>query len=88
LGPDVAARVACTVMGLAQALVIALLFVWGKPAHAILVSLLLFWQIRAMATLLSDPKGRAPWYNATGITMYVTGMMITAFALRGMEVLP
>ena len=87
LGPDVAARVACTVMGLAQALVIAFLFIWGRPVHAILVSLLLFWQIRAMGTLLADPKGKAPWYNATGIAMYVSGMMITAFAVRTLGVM-
>ncbi|OZA07480.1 MAG: bacteriochlorophyll/chlorophyll a synthase [Rhodobacterales bacterium 17-64-5] len=87
LGPDVAARVACTVMGLAQALVIAFLFVWGKPYQAILVSLLLLWQIRAMKTLLEDPKGKAPWYQATGIGMYVSGMMITAFALRSIGVM-
>ena len=88
LGPDVAARVACTVMGLAQALVIAFLFVRGRPVHAIFVSLLLFWQIRAMGTLLADPKGKAPWYNATGIAMYVSGMMITAFAIRSLGVAP
>ena len=87
LGPDVAARLACTVMGLAQALVIALLLVWGAPWHALAVTALLGGQIWAMKTLLTDPKGRAPWYNATGIGMYVSGMMITAFALRGMEVL-
>ncbi len=85
LGPDVAARVACTVMGLAQALVVALLLVWGRPWYALAVTLLLLGQIRAMKTLLADPKGKAPWYQATGIGMYVSGMMITAFALRTME---
>ena len=84
LGPEVAARVACTVMGLAQALVIALLLVWSRPWHALAVALLLVLQVRAMKTLLSDPKGKAPWYNAVGIGMYVSGMMITAFALRSM----
>jgi chlorophyll synthase len=87
LGPEVAARVACTVMGLAQALVIALLLIWGRPWYALAVTVLLMGQIRAMKTLLSDPKGRAPWYNATGLGMYVSGMMITAFALRTMEAL-
>lgn len=86
LGPDVAARLACTVMGLAQALVIALLLVWGRPWHALAVALLLAGQVRAMKTLLSDPKAKAPWYNATGIGMYVSGMMITALALRSMEI--
>jgi chlorophyll synthase len=84
----VAARVACTVMGLAQALVIAFLIIWGRPSHAIFVGILLFWQIRAMGTLMQDPKAKAPWYNATGIGMYVSGMMITALALRSLEALP
>ena len=86
LGPDVAARVACTVMGMAQALVVAMLFIWGKPLHAVAVGVLLLGQIYAMRTLLSDPKGRAPWYQGVGVLMYVSGMMVTAFALRYMEV--
>ena len=69
-------------------LVIALLVIWGKPIHAGLISVLLLGQFYAMVTLLKDPKGKAPWYNATGIAMYVSGMMITAIALRGIEVLP
>ena len=86
LRPELSARVACTVMGLAQALVIVFLSIRGRPIHDILVSLLLFWQIRAMGTLLSDPKGNASWYTATGIAIYVSGMMITAFAIRSLEV--
>lgn len=85
LGPDVAARLACTVMAMAQVLVIAMLVIWGKPVHAGLVLLLVFTQIWAMRTLLRDPKGRAPWYQAVGVSMYVSGMMITAFAVRSME---
>jgi chlorophyll synthase len=38
-----------------------------------------------MRVLLRDPKGKAPWYNGTGITLYVSGMMIAAFALRGLS---
>jgi chlorophyll synthase len=85
LGPDVAARLACTVMALAQALVIALVLVWGRPWHALAITVLLFAQFWAMKTLLADPKGKAPWYNATGIGMYVSGMMIAAFALRSLD---
>lgn len=88
LGPDVAARLACTVMGLAQALVVALLVVWGRPWHALAVAALLLGQVLAMRTLLADPKGKAPWYNATGILMYVSGMMVTAFAIRSLGGLP
>jgi chlorophyll synthase len=39
-----------------------------------------------MGRLLQDPKAKAPWYNATGVAMYVSGMMVTAFALRGLGV--
>ena len=88
LGPDVAARLACTVMGLAQALVVALLVVWGRPWHALAVTALLIGQVLAMRTLLADPKGKAPWYNATGILMYVSGMMVTAFAIRSLGGIP
>ncbi|MDT8857909.1 chlorophyll synthase ChlG [Paracoccaceae bacterium Fryx2] len=85
LGPDVAARLACTVMALAQLLVIALLVIWGRPLHALAVAAVLGGQIAAMRVLLRDPKGKAPWYNGTGIVMYVSGMMVSAFALRGLE---
>jgi chlorophyll synthase len=88
LGPDVAARLACTVMALAQALVIALVLVWGRPWHALAIAVLLIAQFWAMKTLLVDPKGKAPWYNATGIGMYVSGMMIAAFALRSLGDMP
>ncbi len=88
LGPDVAARVACTVMGLAQLLVIALLLVWGRPWHALAITVLLILQLWAMKTLLKDPKGKTPWYNGTGVTLFVSGMMISAFAVRTLEAVP
>ncbi len=84
LGPERAARVACWVMTVPQLGVIALLLSWGKTGHAIAVAGVLLAQFWAMRVLLSDPKGRAPWYNATGITLYVSGMMVAAFALRGL----
>lgn len=84
LGPEVAAKVACTVMGLAQLLVVALLFVFGKPWHALAVLALVGAQVAAMRVLFRDPKGKAPWYNGTGVVLYVSGMMVSAFALRGL----
>ncbi|MFN7225255.1 MAG: chlorophyll synthase ChlG [Paracoccaceae bacterium] len=86
LGPEVAARIACTTMAMAQAVVIALLFVWGAPYHAVAVIALLLAQIVAMRRLFRDPKKYAPWYNGTGIVFYVSGMMISAFALRDLGV--
>lgn len=84
LGPEVAAKIACSVMALAQMLVIALLVIWGMPLHAVAVLALLLAQIVAMRRLFKDPKRFAPWYNGTGVLLYVTGMMISAFALRGL----
>ena len=37
-----------------------------------------------MEVLLADPAKQAPFYNATGTTLYVLGMLTTAFGLRGM----
>jgi len=87
LGPERAARVACWVMTLPQIAVIVALFAWDSPLHALAILGLLMAQFWAMRVLLSDPKGKTPWYNATGISFYVSGMMIAAFALRGMGVM-
>ncbi len=81
LGPRGAAQLACVVMAVPQAIVIALLLTWSQPWHALVVSGLLLVQLLLMARLLRDPKGYAPWYNATGTTLYVLGMLATAFAL-------
>jgi chlorophyll/bacteriochlorophyll a synthase len=66
--------------------VIGLLFAWGKPFHALGVLAVLLAQFAAMRVLLRDPKGKAPWYNGTGIVLYISGMMIAAFALRNLGV--
>ena len=83
LGPRRAALVACWGMALPQTFVISLLLLWGKPLHAAAIAALLLAQIAAMRVLLRDPKGRAPWYNGTGVTLYVSGMMVAALAIRG-----
>ncbi len=81
-GPEVAAKIACTVMALPQTLVVALLLIWGRPWHALAIAVLLVAQCAAMRVMLKDPEAKAPWYNATGVSLYVTGMMIAAFAIR------
>jgi chlorophyll/bacteriochlorophyll a synthase len=84
MGPERAARLACVVMAVPQVAVIGLLLSWGKPLHALGVAAVLLAQFAAMRLLLRDPKGRAPWYNGTGIVLYISGMMVAAFALRGL----
>ena len=82
LGPEVAGRVACAFMALPQVVVVALLYSWDRPGHALAVALLLLAQLGLMARLLQRPRDLAPWYNATGVTLYVLGMLVSAFALR------
>jgi chlorophyll synthase len=81
LGPDNACRLACLTMAAAQAAIVLLLLYWRTPIHACIVVGLLTAQLVLMLRLLDDPRGRAPWYNATGTTLYVLGMLATAFAL-------
>ncbi|MGD8497819.1 MAG: chlorophyll synthase ChlG [Chromatiales bacterium] len=82
LGADRAAVLACAVMAVPQLCVIALLLSWGRPIHAGVVSVLLVLQLVAMSRLLRDPRRLAPWYNATGVTLYVFGMLASALAVR------
>lgn len=84
LGPAKAARLACWVMAAPQIALVFLMFAWDRVWFGMAITVLLMAQAAAMAVLMRDPKGRAPWYNATGVSLYVTGMMVTAFALRGM----
>ncbi|MFU8881711.1 MAG: chlorophyll synthase ChlG [Rhodobacterales bacterium] len=88
MGPERAAKLACWVMALPQVAVIGLLVMWDRPIHAAAILAVLALQLWAMRVLLTDPKGRAPWYNGTGVTLYVGGMMVAAFAIRTLEVLP
>jgi chlorophyll synthase len=84
LGIERAAKVACWMMALAQVAVVGVLVVWNQHGYAMGVSALLAIQILLMRKLLASPRERAPWYNGTGITLYVSAMMISAFAVRGL----
>jgi len=82
LGPKRAARLACLVMTAPQLAVIALFMMWGFIGVSAAIAGLVVGQWWAMARLLRDPKRYAPWYNATGVSMFVSGMMICAIGLR------
>lgn len=83
LGVENAARMACIVMALPQILVITLLASWDHPYSAAIISLLLLVQLICMRRWLKQPRQLAPWYNGTGVTLYVLGMLISASALSG-----
>lgn len=80
-GVDRAARIACATMLVPQLGVIALLLLWGHALVAVIVAALALGQVWAMRRMLSDPEARTPWYNATGVAMYVLGMLAAAFGL-------
>jgi chlorophyll/bacteriochlorophyll a synthase len=82
LGADQAAILACAMMAAPQVIVAGLLFAWGRTFHALAIALLLLVQLYLMTRLVESPRERAPWYNATGVSLYVSGMLIAAFALR------
>src|SRR4051812_2275545 len=84
LGVDQAARLACWVMAVPQLIVVALMWSWQMPYHAAAVGSLLVAQLFLMAHLLKSPRQRAPWYNGTGISCFVLGMLVSAFALAAM----
>jgi len=83
LGIDKAARTACWVMIVPQLCVLALLVVWRQPIHAASVAGLVVVQAVMMRRFVQQPVARAIWYSGFGVPLFVAGMMISAFALRG-----
>ena len=83
MGVRGAALFACSVMALAQIAVIALLAAQGMTLSAAIVGLFVAVQIGLMIRLVSDPAKFAPWYNATGVSLYVFGMLAAALGLGG-----
>ena len=91
LGAAGAAKLACVVMAVPQLGVVALLASWDRPGYAAAVAGLLLVQVGLMARFLLDtdrlmaaPYRNAALYNATGVTLSVSGMMTSAFAVRGL----
>jgi chlorophyll synthase len=84
LGPARAARVAAWVMVVPQLGVMALLWTLGEVVAGTVVAALVVVQVLMLGHLLRRPdEARALWYSALGVPVFVSGMMVTAFALRG-----
>jgi chlorophyll synthase len=82
LGVDGAARAACLTMLLPQVAVVGLLAWWQAPLHALTVAGLIALQAYMMRRFLADPLKQALWYSGFGVPVFVSGMMVSAFALR------
>ena len=86
IGARNAAWLACVIMAVPQLFVAGLLVSWDRPLHGAAVFALLVVQLILMRSLLQAPRERAPWYNATGTTLYVIGMLVSAFAISTLAV--
>jgi chlorophyll synthase len=84
LGVDGAARLTCAMMLFAQSIVVVALWTWGLPIYAGVVAALSVAQVAVMPTFINSPRERAPWFNGTGISLYVLGMLVSAFAVRSL----
>ncbi|MBL8301867.1 MAG: chlorophyll synthase ChlG [Ideonella sp.] len=82
LGVQRAAQLACWTMIVPQAVVVVLLVTWGAPWHALAVAALMGLQGVLMAYFLRQPSERALMYSGFGVPLFVSGMMVSAFALR------
>jgi chlorophyll synthase len=82
LGHKLAAYVACTIMLIPQILVVGLFVYWGGlPGIATLLTLMLATQLIAMFILIKDPEKNTPFFNMTGVLIYIIGMMVSANGL-------
>ena len=84
LGAPGAAATASVVMAVPQVVVIVLLAQWGAPWHALAVLGLLLAQVAMMVWFVAKPVERALYYSGFGVPLFVAGMMVSAFALRGL----
>ncbi|MDM0113818.1 chlorophyll synthase ChlG [Variovorax sp. J22R133] len=82
LGAQRAARVACWFMAVPQVVVVLLLALWDCPGAALAVALLLLLQLALMDHYLESVSARAIWYSGFGVPVFVSAMMVSAFALR------
>jgi chlorophyll synthase len=84
LGATRAACVASFFMAISQLIVAACLLYWGLHWQAGVIGVLLTVQVLMMVRLVRSPVAKAVWYSGLGVTLYVSGMMVSAFAIRGM----
>ena len=87
LGVRAAAYTACAFMLGAQWLVAILLWVWGSPLSALAVLMLSFGQLPLMARFVKSPVEKALSVSAFGVPLFVSGMMVSAWALRSLMTL-
>ena len=84
MGAKGAAWMASLIMMIAQWSVAVLLSHYGQSTSSWVVLLLSFCQLPLIYKFIKDPIGKALWVSAFGVPLYVSGMMVSAFALRNL----
>ncbi|OUW04743.1 MAG: bacteriochlorophyll/chlorophyll a synthase [Betaproteobacteria bacterium TMED156] len=87
LGVFGAAKSACITMLTPQFLVFLLLISWNTYFFAAILFILIILQMLLMRIFLNNPLKKALFYSAVGVPIFVSGMMISAFALRSISIL-
>jgi chlorophyll synthase len=85
LGAKTAAKVAAAFMLIPQLLVLCLLLFWNKETYALVIGLLIVVQVILLRDFLKRPIEKALFYSGFGVPVLVTGMMVSAFAVTGMD---
>ncbi|HNP69940.1 MAG TPA: chlorophyll synthase ChlG [Kouleothrix sp.] len=82
LGSWGAAWVAVLTMNIAQLFVIMLFAVSQRWIIAAIIAALFVAQLPLQRKFMQDPRGRAVFYNASGTTLFVWGMLAAAIGIR------
>lgn len=80
-GKKNAAWMVVIIMAASQLAVISLLFWWGSPISAGIVTLLLLAQTIPFVRFIRDPEHNAVFFNATAIMLFVWGMLFAAIGV-------
>ena len=81
LGRKPATLVACLIMLFPQLIVISLFYFWGSLILAITLAVCVLLQSLSMIFLIRDPEKNTPFFNMTGVLLYISGMMLSANGL-------
>ena len=81
LGRKPATLVACLIMLFPQLIVMSLFYFWGSLILAITLAVCVLLQSFSMIFLIRDPEKNTPFFNMTGVLLYIAGMMLSANGL-------
>jgi chlorophyll synthase len=81
LGSKPATLVACLIMLFPQLIVISLFYFWGSLILVMTLAVCVLLQSLSMIFLIRDPEKNTPFFNMTGVLLYIAGMMLSANGL-------